>query len=279
MARAVEVPEHERYGYGLWTEEIDGRTWLGHSGGMVGFTALLVSVPEEGLACVILQNGMGDRRPVVAAALAAVRAGLAGDLLPEPWVPPAPTEIPDGNRFAGKYVGDDGRALVVEPKDDGLVMSVGPVSARLERDPLERPHETFLVAHPAFERFPIEFRGDDSGQVVEAFHGDAWFRRERYDGPEPEEPPEAWHRHPGLYRNDDPWSPVLRIVLRKGRLAITWPTDPDDEEGGELVPLDDDWFAVDEPASPRRIRFEGDVNGMSAVTVFNGGRWYRSFES
>jgi D-alanyl-D-alanine carboxypeptidase len=279
MARAVEDPDHERYGYGLWTEDVDGRTWLGHSGGMVGFTALLVTVPEEGLACVILQNGMGDRRPVVAAALAAVRAGLAGDPQPEPWVPPAPTEIPDANRFAGTYVGDDGRRLVVEPQDDGLAMSVGPVSARLERDPLVvEPGETFLVAHPAFERFPIDFRSDTSGAVVEVFHGDTWFRGERYDGPEPQEPPEAWRRHPGLYRNDDPWSPVLRIVLRKSRLAITWPTDPDDEEGGELVPLDDGSFAVAEPSWPRRVRFEGDVKGMSAVTVFNGGRWYRSFE-
>jgi CubicO group peptidase (beta-lactamase class C family) len=279
MAEAVEDPEHALYGYGLWTEDVDGRIWLGHSGGMVGFTALLVTVPEEGLACVILQNGMGDRRPVVAAALAAVRAGLAGDPLPEPWVPPAPTEIPRADRFAGTYTGDDGRTLVVEPEDDGLAISVGPVSARLERDPLvDEPGETFLVAHPAFERYPLDFRSDGSGAVVEVFHGETWFRGERYEGPEPEEPPDGWRRHPGVYRNDDPWSPVLRIVLRKGRLAITWPTDPDDEEGGELVLLDDGSFAVGESAAPRRVRFEGDVNGMSAVTVFNGGRWYRSFE-
>jgi D-alanyl-D-alanine carboxypeptidase len=278
MAGAVEDGEHGLYGYGLWYEDVDGRRWHGHSGGMVGYTALLITVPEEGLAGMMLQNGGGDRRPVVGAALAAVRAALAGDPLPEPWAPPAPTEIPGANRFTGTYVGDDGRTLVVEAVDEGLSMSVGPVSARLERDPLEQPHDTFLVAHPAFERFPIEFRGDDSGQVVEAFHGNTWFRGERYEGPEPGEPPETWRRYPGLYRNDDPWSPVLRIVLRKGRLAITWPTDTDNEESGELVALDDGWFAVDDPALPRRVRFEGDVNGVTAVTVFNGGRWYRSFE-
>jgi D-alanyl-D-alanine carboxypeptidase len=279
MAGAVEDDEHGLYGYGLWNEEVDGRTWLGHSGGMVGYTALLITVPGEGLACVMLQNGGGDKRRVVAAVLAAVRAGLAGDRLPEPWAPPAPTAIPGASRFAGTYAGDDGRTLVVTDEEDGLSVSVGPVSARLERDPLlAQPGETFLVAHPAFERFPIEFRRDDSGRVVEAFHGDTWFRGERYEGPEPEEPPEVWRRYPGLYRNDDPWGPVLRVVLRKGRLAITWPSDAENEEGGELVPLDDDWFAVDDPATPRRIRFDGDVNGVAAVTVFNGGRWYRSFE-
>jgi D-alanyl-D-alanine carboxypeptidase len=278
MAGAVEDGEHGLYGYGLWTEIVDGRTWLGHSGGMVGYTALLVTVPEEELACVILQNGDGYRHGVAAAALAAIRAGLAGDPLPEPWAPPAATEIPNASRYTGSYVGDDGRTLVVEAEDDGLSVSVGPVSARLERDPLSEPGESYLVAHPAFERFPLKFRKDDSGRVVEAFHGGTWFRGERYEGPESQEPPEAWHRHLGLYRNDDPWSPVVRVVLRKGRLVITWPIDPDDEEGGELVPIDDGSFAVDDPASPRRVRFEGDLDGMSAVTIFNGGRWYRSFE-
>ena len=278
MADAVDDGDHGRYGYGLWSENVDGRTWLGHSGGMVGYTALLITVPEEGLACVLLQNGGGDKGQVVDAALAAVRAGLAGEPLPEPWAPPAPTAIPEASRFAGTYAGDDGRTLVVETEEDGLSISVGPVSARLERDPLlTEPGDTFLVAHPAFERFPLEFRRE-KGSVLEAFHGDTWFRGELYEGPEPEEPLAEWRRHPGLYRNDDPWNPVLRIVLRKGRLAIMWPTDTADEEGGGLLPLVDGSFAVGDPGLPRRIRFEGDVDGMSAITIFNGGRWYRSFE-
>lgn len=279
MAAAVDDGDHGRYGYGLREEVVDGRTWLGHSGSMVGYTALLITVPEDGLACVMLQNGRGSRALVVEAALAAVRAGLAGEPPPETWAPPAATAIPGASGFAGTYHGEDGRTLVMEPADDGLSLSIGPVSARVERDPLlAEPGDTFFVAHPAFERSAIEFRRDDGGRVVEAFHGDTWFRGERYQGPEPEDPPAAWQRHPGLYRNDDPWNPVLRVVLRKGRLAITWPTDAGDEEGGELTPLDDGSFAVGDPVLPRRVRFEGDVRGMTAVTVFNGGRWYRSFE-
>ena len=278
MAHAVDTDDHGTYGYGLWNEDVDGRTWLGHSGGMVGYTALLITVPEEGLGCVMLQNGGGDKGQVVAAALASVRAGLAGEPPPEPWAPPAPTSIPAASGYAGTYAGDDGRTLVVNVEDDGLSMSIGPVSARLERDPLAfEPGESFLVAHAAFERFPLEFRREGT-DVVEAFHGDTWFRGERYEGPEPPQPDEEWRRHPGLYRNDDPWNPVLRIVLRKGTLAIMWPTDVGDEEGGDLVPLEDGSFAVGDPGLPRRIRFEGDVDGMSAVTVVNGGRWYRSFE-
>ena len=273
------VDEDGPYGYGLWAEVQDGRTWLGHTGGMVGYTALLATVPDEGLGCVILQNGGGDKRGVVAAALAAVAAGLAGASLPDPWAPPAATAIPDASRFTGTYEGDDGRTLVVDAVEDGLRVALGPVSARLERDPLEAvPGSTFLVAHPALERYPLEFGSDGGGAVAEAFHGGTWFRGAGYDGPEPEEPPDPWRRHPGLYRNDDPWGPVLRVVLRKGRLAILYPTDTSDEEGGELVPLDDGSFAIGDAALPRRVRFAGDVAGKTATTVVNGGRWYRSFE-
>jgi CubicO group peptidase (beta-lactamase class C family) len=271
------VDEDGPYGYGLWSEIVDGRTWFGHTGGMVGYTALLITLEDEGIACVILQNGRGDKRGVTGAALAAVRAGLAGDELPRPWAPPAPTTIPGASDFAGTYEGDDGRTLIVEAIEDGLSVSIGPVSARLERDPLTETDDTFLVAHPALERVPLEFRRDE-GVVVEAFHGGTWFRGERYAGPDPEEPHAEWTRHPGLYRNDDPWNAVLRIVLRKGRLAILWPSETGDEEGGELTPLDDGSFGVGDPAVPRRVRFEGDIRGMTAVVVCNGGRWYRSFE-
>jgi D-alanyl-D-alanine carboxypeptidase len=279
MASAVDDTDHGLYGYGLWTEEIDGRSWFGHSGGMVGYTARLVTILDEGLGCVLLQNGDGDKQGVIRATFATVRAALDGGSLPDPWSPPAATAIPTAHDFAGTYDGDDGRSLVVREEDDGLAITVGSVSARLERDPLvPDPGETFLVAHPSLERFPLEFRRDDERHVVEAFHGGTWFRGERYGGPDPEEPPEEWNRHPGLYRNDDPWAAVLRIVLRKGGLAILWPSDTGDEEGGELTPLDDGSFAVGDPAIPRRVRFEGDVRGMTAVVVCNGGRWYRSFE-
>jgi D-alanyl-D-alanine carboxypeptidase len=279
MASSVDDTDHGRYGYGLWTEEVDGRTWFGHSGGMVGYTALLVTILDEGIACVILQNGGGDKRGVMRAALAAVRAGLAGEELPAPWAPPAATAIPMSDDFVGTYAGDDGRTLEVRPDEDGLSISIGSVSARLERDPLVAdPGGSFLVAHPAFERFPLEFRRDGAGGVVEAVHGGTWFRGVGYRGPDPEESPAAWDRHQGIYRNDDPWSAVIRIVLRKGRLAILWPTDASDEEDGELTPLDDGSFAIGDPALPRRVRFEGDIRGMTAVVVCDGGRWYRSFE-
>ncbi len=93
--------------------------------------------------------------------------------------------------------------------------------------------------HPELERFPLRFGRGADGLANEAFHGDRWFRHERYDGDMPDEPPQEWLAYPGLYRNDDPWMPTLRVVLRKGRLALQFPVELSDEAGeAELQPLE-----------------------------------------
>jgi hypothetical protein len=270
------------YGYGLWQEDYDSVRWVAHSGGMVGYTALFAVVPEEGLACIVMQNGYGEGlRRLAHAAFATIRASLAGDDLPPAVVPSAPTSIPRAADYIGVYTGDDGRVFEVEAEREGLRLNAGPVTVSLERDPLAEPSDAFLVPHEAFERFALVFRRDDEGTVVEAFHGETWFRSERYAGPEPPEPPEAWRRCTGFYRSNDPWAPTLRVLLRKGVLAIQWPgaaTDDADEE--ELVELADGWFAAGTERDPRRIRFLGEgAGGFAVVAEFNGGSWFRSFET
>jgi hypothetical protein len=92
-------------------------------------------------------------------------------------------------------------------------------------------------------------------------------------------PPE-WLAYPGLYRNDDPWMPTLRVVLRKGRLVLQFPVELSDEAGeAELQALEDGWFSAGEPWVPRRIRFDHPVDGRTVLAEFNAGRWYRSFEA
>jgi CubicO group peptidase (beta-lactamase class C family) len=271
---------YAHYAYGLAVQAPGApRRFIAHTGGMVGYTAQLLTLPDEGLGCVLLQNGYGSMRAVADFALEAVRANLAGEALPEVPPPRDPEAHPKAADFAGVYVGDR-RTFEISVEDGHRVrLKVGPVGVVLHQDPLEAPSDAFLVPHGSLDRFALRFVRDREDRVVEAFHGDEWFRGERYAGPDPEPHPVAWEAFPGVYRSNIPWGEVMRIVLRKGRLALIWPREGELGEEDELTPLRDGWFAVGETWTPRRIRFDRVLDGHAAVAEFNGGRWYRSFET
>jgi D-alanyl-D-alanine carboxypeptidase len=277
----IELPDDPGafYGYGLDVGKDERGPWIGHGGGMVGYTANLAVETDSGIGIVIMQNGGGSKVGLTRAALDEVRARLRDGAPPAPWFPPPATSIPDADAFVGDFRSERGESLTVYVDEDGLGVRLGETTARLERDPLGETGDTFVIAHPDLELFALRFGRNADGRVVEAFHGNAWFRGEAYEGEEPEPPPEEWKAFPGLYRNDDPWCPTLRVVLRKGRLALQWPVELSDEGGDdELLPLDDGWFAAGEPWQPRRIRFDRVVEGRAVIAEFNGGRWFRSFE-
>lgn len=263
-----------RYAYGLSIGEREGRRILTHSGGMVGYTALLLLEPDEGIGCVMLLNGRGDRLQTAGFALDAVRAAIHGEELPEATLPPDPTAIADANDFEGVFR-DDQREVRVEARGRGLVVIEGHVEAPLEREPFAATEwvDRFHVVHDGLDRHPLTFGRDGDGRVVEAFHGPSWLPKEGHDAPRPGPIPDGWHRCEGLYRSNDPWSPVLRVFARRDRLYLVWPAWPEEHE---LTPLDDGSFAVGDPALPRRLRFEGDAAGRAIVAEYNGGRWYRS---
>jgi D-alanyl-D-alanine carboxypeptidase len=263
------------YGYGLDVGRPDGLHVVGHSGGMVGYTALLRTLPGEGLGCIVLQNGEGGKGGIVTYALNVVRAALAGAELPEPWIPPDPEHVDGAQAFAGRFEGDR-RSIEIEAlPDDRLRLKAGPLGVVLQRDVLEEPGDEFLVPHPSLERHLLTFGRDAQGNVVEAFHGPDWFRGERWVGEVPTSAPAEWAAYPGLYRSNDPWSPVIRVVFRKGRLAVSDSPDAPEEE---LTPLPDGSFAMGETWTPRRIRFDRLVEGKTILAEYNGGRWYRSFQ-
>ncbi len=278
-ARRIAEPDdpYADYAYGLSVEKPGAPNRLvGHTGGMVGYTAHLLTLPDEGLGCVVLQNGFGNLRAVVEYGLAAVGASLAGAAPPSVPIPRDPQSHPGASGFVGTYTGERRAFEVVREGEDRLRLKIGPLGVLLEQDPLSRPGDTFLVPHPSLDRFALAFGRDARGEVVEAFHGDEWFRGERWTEGEPPAPPGDVAAYLGRYRSNDPWAPVLQVTLRKSALHLAWPSDPD--EGGDLVPQADGSYAVGESWTPRRLRFEEHVGGKAAVAVYNGGRWYRSFE-
>jgi D-alanyl-D-alanine carboxypeptidase len=62
-----------RFGYGLIMGELDGRGWVGHTGGFAGFRAAMQHFPEEDLTLVILADGPAPVVDVAADIARAVR--------------------------------------------------------------------------------------------------------------------------------------------------------------------------------------------------------------
>jgi CubicO group peptidase (beta-lactamase class C family) len=269
-----------RYAYGLWVGREEGRRRIWHSGGMLGFTALLVAEPDDGLGCVMLLNGSGARRPTVRFALDAVRAALAGGD-PPPAEPPPPLErIANADEFAGTYRAD-GRVLGIESAGDGLALVDGDRRARLQT--IDNVADAFLVDDDALDRWPVRFGRDASGRVVELLHGDDWLVNDAWSGQEPPAHPAAWEAFPGVYRRANPWSATVRVALRKGRLAIEW-NDDVEEAFDELFPLEGDgdeaeFHVGDELWKPQWVRFDDVVRGRATRLTMNGGVYYRSFEA
>jgi CubicO group peptidase (beta-lactamase class C family) len=107
-----------RYALGWWVREhADGRTTLDHEGSVAGYQSLLLLVPSEMLALVVLTNswrGSGLARRVVESL----------ELLPHPAVAGVARDD-----VAGKYELDGAEAFV-ELTDDGIIV------AEAETDPI-----------------------------------------------------------------------------------------------------------------------------------------------
>ncbi len=95
------VTDTAGYGYGLIVREIDGRTIIGHGGGMVGYLAALQVDPEAGIGSVVLQNGYGTN-PM---ALARVALGFPLEPPSDESEPSKPEQEPPAalRPIAGSY--------------------------------------------------------------------------------------------------------------------------------------------------------------------------------
>jgi CubicO group peptidase (beta-lactamase class C family) len=272
----IEDPETPGFGYayGLLVGEQDGRRRIRHSGGMVGFTALMMVDPDDGLGSIMFLNGEGEREGTVRFALDAVRAVLRGDPLPEVSEPDDPACVPNAAEYAGTFRGG-GREVRVAAEGDRLVVREGSLEAALER----AGKDVFLVGHPALERFHLRFERDAEARVVSLLHGPDRLVADGAAVPGPEPHPAAWDAFPGVYRSNNPWIPVMRIVLRAGRLVRLCTSSWEEDVELPLAPLPDGSFRVgDEPWRPDRMRFEDVVDGKASRLIYDGGSWFRSFE-
>jgi len=269
------------YGYGLVTREIAGRTLVGHSGSMVGYSSYLLTDPEAGLAVVVLMNGIDDRSELAQYALEAGRAAGAGVPVPPPRPPANLTIIADAEDYAGTYTlcggasgGDPGGELTLAASSGRLLLRAAGVEVALER---RRP-DVFVAPHPEWDRFCLRAGRDAAGAAAELFHGPDWYVNDRYAGPREFAPRPEWGPFVGHYRSWNAMLPDLRVIERKGKLLLSAPWV--DVPGGEmeLVPLGEAGFRVGvEEWRPDRLRFDAIVDGRATRVLYDQAPLYRAF--
>ena len=259
--------EDANYAYGLWVNDVDGHTFLRHTGGMVAFSSALHVDLQSGIGAFASVNAnLQGYRPVLVAryALDLLRATLDEKDLPAmPTMSPAPDEIQNANDYAGIFTSSDGKKLTLVVDGAKLLLVHDGKRVALERV----GRDDFIVPHPDFEMFTLDF-GRYQNAVVEAFYGADWFTNDRYSGPKMFSYPPEWNGYVGHYRNDSAWFGSVRAILRKGKLTL---------DGAPLIPLESGVFrAGAEDWSPERVSFHNVIDGRALHMKLSGVEFYRT---
>ncbi len=260
----------EIYGYGVkWVSGIDGRRLLGHSGGMIGFTAYLLVDPLAGVGAVALMNSaLGARLELVRFALSCLAADVEGRPLPDVPEPRERWVTPDPGSSVGTFMDELGEARV-RAADGGLLIDEGGRPARL----LPVGGGRFALDDAERDRYALEIVRED-GRAVELRWGPRWLRATgRADGPEPSDERRALA---GRYRSWNPWAPGFDVFARRDGLWLELLGAADVEASRRLHPLPDGSFAVGARPTPSRVRFDTPIDGRPTRAWLDAAAFYRT---
>jgi CubicO group peptidase (beta-lactamase class C family) len=265
----------EQYGLGLCVHPMDGHQIIGHSGGMVGYTADLLADMDAGLGVIVLINGPQDPSKISHYALGLVRAALEGRELPKfPSVDPY--QVANGEAYAGHYRSDD-KEFTITAQGEHLYMEFEGDIVCLESRSLDR----FLVPHPFFDLFLLRFARESNpedkvnAQKFEAFHGADWYVHPRYRGERSFVIPPEWDMYTGHYRAYNPWLTNFRVLIQKNSLVIIHPTENVEEPLCQIGP--NDFRVGTDPRSPEFIHFGRFIDGKAQHANYSGGGYCRIF--
>lgn len=257
----------EHYGYGLFTQQIDGHACIGHSGGMVGYSAFMFADLEVGLGMVTLVNGPGDSEDLARHCLACLRAVQEGHNLPTADFTD-PFEVNNADEFTGTYS--------IEERDLSFVLHKHGLGLDLDGDILPLEHledERFYTPHPDYELFPFGFQRIED-KVVAVTHGARFYSRQGEPVPAAPDYPAHWQAYTGHYKSHNPWQTNFRVMQRQGKLLLIYPWGEEEP----LIELKQGVFQVgSDPRSPERLTFGPLINGQAISVNFSGGEYARAF--
>jgi CubicO group peptidase (beta-lactamase class C family) len=275
MVEPVPVDAGFGYGYALGTRVVGGRTFIGHTGGMVGYVAMLSVEPEAGLGSIVLMNGYGSPASLSRSLIAAARELRDGR---DPRAADPEVEPTLGlDELAGRWRAVEGglsfelrvaaeARLTMHPSDDETI----------EVESWDAEHH--LARHPSWDRFLLRVdRGPDGDGDPELWHGGTRYAREGVTPRELPHPDPALRAPMGTYRSFTPWTPLFHVVLRGDRLWLLFPEAPDGADPEQpLIPLDDGSFRLgDDVGGPERVRFDLVLDGRSRRAYLSGWPYHR----
>ncbi len=256
-------PQPAYYGYGLNIFEFDGRRYISHSGGMLGYTSQMICAPEDGFGVIVLMNGPGGAHQVAQVALSAVIAEKLSEPLPEIPASRDHYTIQNGDDFTGDYIGMNA-VLTIEKRSSGL--GIKGISANLSL----RAEDTFHLDRRGWDKFFIRLRRNEAGEVEALVHGEEVYYR-AITPPEVKGHPDFWNAFPGEYISHNPWYPGFRILLREGRLYLTQYSENEDT----MDEIEPGFFQIGGEGSPETVRFEDILDGRALRAVYSGANYYR----
>jgi D-alanyl-D-alanine carboxypeptidase len=257
----------EHYGLGLGIRTVNGHTYVGHTGGMLGFISEILADMDSGLGVVTLNNSHVDSNDIAMNTLSMLNAAVRGKRLPSLHARQDPFHVKNASDYGGEYVRLDGKHVSFRSKRDRLYLVEGNKKIPLER----RDNDKFLANHSDYHLFLFRF-GRKAGKVVEVFHGADWYQKDSCKRRLVPSHPRSWDPYPGHYRSHNPWASNFRVVLRKGALVLIQSNGTEEP----IIALGDGTFRVGANKwCPERIEFGAIFNGKAMIAVLSGGRYVR----
>ncbi|MDQ2967882.1 MAG: beta-lactamase family protein [Actinomycetota bacterium] len=260
--------ENDAYGYGLLMRNLEGRRFIGHGGGMVGYLAGMQADTNANLGAIVLQNGMGAHP--MALARTAIRIA---DGEPAKSAGAAVTSTQDV--LAGVYEPDTAgyEPIEIVASRNGPMLRCDGRETALE----ELEEDLFLAPDAAFDQFPIHVERS-TDEIPELWHGGQRYVRTGTAARQLPEPSAEVQAFAGHYRSHNPWTTNFRIVVRGDQPWLIFAGAPDGFDTEQpLVPRDDGSFRVgDDPGNPEALRFDTVVDGRALRAWLSGWPYYRA---
>jgi len=255
------------YGLGLRIRPVDGHTYVGHTGGMLGFTSEILADMDDGLGVVTLNNSVVDSNEIALNALSIMRGAAHENLASKLPKARNPFYAKNAKEYVGEYESSDGKCLAFGAGRDAVMLVADNGTVQLE----PRGKDAFLANLPSYRMFLFKF-GRKNNRVVEVSHGSDWYHKGPYMGSREFRHPRVWESYPGHYRAHNPWYSNFRIVMRRGKLMYI----PPDGKEEPMAPLADGTFRVGaDKRCPERIEFDAIVKGKAMMAVNSGAKYVR----